>query len=158
MRRTLFTLMMLLTLGSADALAQFGCVDSLTFPIDNPPCIIQDNYYPVCGCDEVTYPNICFWQYAALNFYSEGPCEQVAMYFYPNPVREFLYLNLATRFEADVNLYIFDSNGTIMLNRYLVAVTNQQLFLSVYGLRQGLYIIIAESGGEVSSAKFMKWD
>jgi len=135
-----------------------GCVDSLSFAIDNPPCIIQNNFIPVCGCDEVTYPNICFWQYAALNFYEEGPCEQVAFHIYPNPVREFLNVEIATRFEADVNLYIFDSYGTIVFYRFYRNITYDQLFLPVYEFRQGLYFIRLESFGEAYTKKFMKWD
>jgi len=143
------------------AKAQFwgmGCVDSLAFPIDNPPCIIQNNFIPVCGCDDVTYPNICFWQYAALNFYEEGPCEQVAFHIYPNPVREFLNVEIATRFESDVNLYIFDNYGTIVFYRFYRNITYDQLFLPVYDFRQGLYFIRLESFGEAYTKKFMKWD
>lgn len=157
-RSVLFTIMLLA--GSACTskaqFGQFGCVDSLSFPLPNPPC--YNDFIPVCGCDDVTYMNFCHWQYAALNFYSEGPCEQVAVSFYPNPVTEFINLRMATRFEADVNLYIFDRNGTIMYYRFLRNVTNEQLYIPVHGFRQGMYFIIAESNGEARPSKFMKWD
>jgi hypothetical protein len=161
MRLTALLVLIVVLLCGKETKAQFGgmgCVDSLSFAIDNPPCIIQNNFIPVCGCDEVTYPNICFWQYAALNFYEEGPCEQVAFHIYPNPVREFLNVEIATRFEADVNLYIFDSYGTIVFYRFYRNITYDQLFLPVYEFRQGLYFIRLESFGEAYTKKFMKWD
>lgn len=159
MRRILPTIFLLLSLTALQANAQFGqfgCVDSLSWPNLSPPC--HNEFFPVCGCDEVTYRNFCHWQHAALNFYEEGPCEQVAFHFYPNPVTESINLRLATRYEADVNLYIYDRNGNIMYYRYLYGVTNEVWYIPVYEYRQGIYIIIAESMGEVYSAKFMKWD
>lgn len=159
MRHVAFGVLLLMLLVGPRATAQFGqfgCVDSLSFPIQNPPC--YNDFIPVCGCDENTYVNFCHWQYAALNFYQEGPCEQVAFQFFPNPVTEFINLRMATRFEAEVTLYIFDRNGNIMYYRYFPKVVNEQLWIPVYEYRQGIYIILAESLGVTYSAKFMKWD
>lgn len=159
MTRTVLVILLFIVAVVFKANAQFGpysCVDSLSFPVTNPPC--YNDFIPICGCDEVTYINFCHWQYAALNHYIEGPCEQVTFHFYPNPVTDFINLRMATRFEADVNLYIFDRNGNIMYYRYLRNVVNEQLYIPVYGFQQGMYFIIAESNGEPFSAKFMKWD
>ncbi len=152
--RIFSVLLALMLMGSSALKAQ--CVDTLAWPLDNPPC--YPDFIPVCGCDEVTYPNFCYWEHAALFFYEEGPCEQVAFRFYPNPVMESLFLRLATRFESDINLYIFDSSGNVMYYRYLRDITNDQLIIPVYEYRQGLYFIIAESMGETYSSKFLKWD
>ena len=132
------------------------CEDSLSFPVTNPPC--YPDFIPVCGCDGTTYVNYCFWQYAALNQYSEGPCEQVAFNFYPNPVVEYINLRIATRLETDVNLYIFDRNGNIMYYDFLQQMTNEQIIIPVYGFRQGIYFILAETNGETFSRKFVKWE
>lgn len=132
------------------------CPDSLSFPVTNPPC--YQDFIPVCGCDENTYVNFCHWQYAALNFYTEGPCEQVAFNFYPNPVVEYINLRIATRYESDVNVYIFDRNGNIMYYDYLRQMTNEQFIIPVYGFRSGIYFIIAEANGETYSRKFVKWE
>lgn len=159
MRAGFLAILMMGVLATLEAQAQFGqysCVDSLSFPIQNPPC--YPDYIPVCGCDEVTYPNFCHWQYAALNYYTEGPCEQVAFSFFPNPVTEFINLRIATRFEADVNLYVFDRNGNIMYYRFLPSVTSEQWYIPVYNFQQGIYFIIAESNGVTFASKFMKWD
>lgn len=130
------------------------CVDSLAFPLDNPPCYMD--FIPVCGCDGNTYINFCHWQYAALNYYSEGPCEQVSFRFFPNPVVEYLNLSIATRFESDVDLYIFDRNGNIMYQRFLPQVENTQLIIPVYDYRHGIYIIAAQANDETYVDKFVK--
>ena len=132
------------------------CEDSLSFPVTNPPC--YPDFIPVCGCDGTTYVNFCHWQYATLNQYSEGPCEQVAFNFYPNPVVEYINLRIATRLETDVNLYIFDRNGNIMYYDFLQQMTNEQIIIPVYGFRQGIYFILAETNGETFSRKFVKWE
>lgn len=137
-------------------LAKAQCEDSLSFAVTNPPC--YQDFIPVCGCDDVTYVNFCHWQYAALNFYTEGPCEQVAFNFYPNPVVEYINLRIATKYESDVNLYIFDRNGNIMYYDYLSRMVNEQLIIPMYGFRQGIYFILAETNGETFSRKFVKWE
>ncbi|MBI1286378.1 MAG: T9SS type A sorting domain-containing protein [Flavobacteriales bacterium] len=138
------------------SLANAQCKDTLNFPNYQPPC--YPDFLPVCGCDGVTYRNSCFADYATVLQYQERPCEQVAMYIYPNPATDILYTTVATKYDADVNIYIYDRNGLIQFYRYFPQVTNQQIYVPLDGLQQGLYIIMAESNGVTKLLKFLKWD
>jgi hypothetical protein len=68
-----------------------------------------------------------------------------------------IYMTLATKYESDVNLYVFDRNGIVSYYSFYANVTSQFVTLPVYWLDQGLYIIVAESNGQLHKAKFLKW-
>lgn len=131
------------------------CLDSLQFPNLQPPC--YPDFIPVCGCDGITYRNACYADYATVLQYVDGPCEQVVFDFYPNPAIDMIYMTLATKYESDVNLYIFDRNGIVSYYSFYPNVTAEFVTLPVYWFEQGLYIIVAESNGVLHKAKFMKW-
>ena len=38
-------------------------------------CVCYEIYAPVCGCDEVTYPNDCYAECAGITDYTEGACD-----------------------------------------------------------------------------------
>lgn len=137
-------------------LANAQCKDTLNFPNYQPPCYFD--FIPVCGCDGVTYRNSCFADYATVLQYQNEPCEQVAMYIYPNPATYILYATVVTKYDADVNLYIFDRNGLVQYYKYLPNVSSEQVYVPLSGLQQGLYIIMAESNGVTKLLKFLKWD
>lgn len=132
------------------------CLDSLRFPNPQPPCL--PDFFPVCGCDAVTYRNSCYAEYATVLQYVDRPCEQVAMAIYPNPASEFLNVSVATKYDSDVNLYIFDRNGNIYFNQRLFLVNNYTTIIPLSGFNKGLYIIMAESNGVTKLLKFLKWD
>ena len=132
------------------------CLDTLNFPNLQPPC--NPDFIPVCGCDGVTYQNRCYADFATVTQYIDGPCEQVAFTIYPNPTTNWLFTTIVTKYEADVNLYIFDRNGTIYYSRYLQAVTSEYLTLPMNGFVQGVYIIMIESNGVAKLSKFVKWN
>ncbi len=145
---------LLLCLTSLTSLGQ--CIDTLQFPNLQPPCF--PDFVPVCGCDGVTYRNACYAEFATVLNYSEGPCEDLALDFYPNPCTYWLYTTVVTKFESNVNLYIFDRNGMIYYYDYLSAVTSRTLTIPTNGFEQGLYIIMAESNGYAELSKFIKWE
>lgn len=149
-------LVLFLALASVAMLTNAQCKDTLNFPNYQPPC--WNDFIPVCGCDGVTYHNSCYADYATVIQYQDRPCEQVAIDIYPNPATDLLYTTIATKYEADVNIYIFDRNGMVYYYRYLTNVNNEQMYIPVNSFEQGLYIIMAESNGVTKLLKFLKWD
>jgi hypothetical protein len=134
----------------------FGqCLDTLSFPNLQPPCF--PDFLPVCGCDGVTYRNACYAEFATVQQWQEGPCENILIDIYPNPAVNWLNTTIVTKFESNVNLYIFDRNGNIYYYDYLTTVTNSTLIIPVNGFDYGLYVVMAESNGDVQLSKFIKW-
>ena len=152
MKQLLFIGLFLLSFSTSFA----QCLDTLQFPNPQPPC--YPDFIPVCGCDGNTYRNNCYADYATVLQYTDGPCEHVALDFYPNPVIDLLNLTVVTKFESDVNLYIFDRNGIVYYYRYLDNITSKVLTIPVNGFDKGLYIIMAESNGEISLSKIIRWE
>ncbi|MFM1874682.1 MAG: hypothetical protein RL266_419 [Bacteroidota bacterium] len=132
------------------------CLDTLNTPVLNPGCNLD--FTPVCGCDGVTYRNPCYAEAATVLQYVDRPCEQVAINFYPNPVIYWLYAIIVTKYEADVNLLIFDRNGNIYYSRYLRAVNYEYLTIPVHDFHDGMYILMVESNGVAQFKKFIKWN
>ncbi|MCX6350865.1 MAG: T9SS type A sorting domain-containing protein [Bacteroidetes bacterium] len=93
-----------------------ACVDSIHIQ-SNYPCFMN-NYQPVCGCDNVTYPNSCVAQYRhGLTKWREGICEPLDFYFYPtfpNDVNGFyLNVNVTLKQKGNAHLYIFNLFGKL---------------------------------------------
>lgn len=138
-------------------MGQAQCLDTLRFP-QAPGTACNPEFYPVCGCDGVTYRNSCFAEWATVLQWAEGPCEQVAVNLFPNPVVYQLFAQIATKFETDVQVYIFDRNGNIYYQADLRNIEYETLIIPVYDFDQGLYIFMAQSGQDVVLEKFVKWN
>ena len=138
------------------SLTSFGqCLDTLNFPNLQPPCF--PDFLPVCGCDGVTYRNECYARFATVQQWQEGPCENIVVDIYPNPAVYWIYTTVVTKFESNVNLYIFDRNGNIYYYKYLQSVSHHTLTIPLDEFDYGLYVIMAESNGDVQLSKFIKW-
>ena len=150
--RILFTLLLLSGVLSSSA----QCFDTLNFVDPAPACFLE--FRPLCGCDGNTYRNECYAEAATLLRWVDGPCEQVAFEFRPNPVIDFLNTTIVTKFEANVNIYIFDKNGTIKYAQRLNAVTWYYLTIPMNTFDPGVYVMLVESNGVTKVSKFVKWN
>ena len=133
------------------------CVDTLNFPDPFPPC--NTDFTPVCGCDGVTYRNACYAEFGARLFqWQEGPCNPVAINIYPNPATNWLFVDIATQFESDVQIVVFDRSGNIAYSNNLSSVSRGFINIPLNGFGRGLYMIMAESNGYVELLKFIRWE
>lgn len=75
---------------------------------------------------------------------------------YPNPARDFLYVNLGSRAEKEGILEVYDLSGRMVMN--METQPGYQIFnLDVQDLTKGMYMIrLMESGVVVGHSKFIK--
>jgi hypothetical protein len=153
----IFLLMLFASLLSAEAKAQSsnGCVDStlIRYGYWCPP-----DFYPVCGCDNITYRNLCFAQNQGLLSYAEGPCEPIVMDFNPNPVIDVAYLKMVLKQESTVNFWIYDYYGKEYFFQSYGTTKEMLLDLNVNTFPPGIYILIAVTGnGDMTQSKLVKY-
>ena len=149
----LFFAAMLLFCSTA-AIGQTGCYD---------PSLLQHNSYcnpdfePVCGCDGVTYKNECNARnYFGISYSTYGPCSNIAFRVRPNPVRDFLTIEIVFKYESNGQILIYDMQGNLRYRRLLRDETRYQQNLEVFGLPKGLYLVLVESGGLYEYQRFLK--
>jgi hypothetical protein len=139
-------------------LGKAQCLDTLRFPTNPGNAFLGAGFFPVCGCDGNTYRNQCYAEWATLVQWTEGPCEQVAAYIFPNPVVYQLTAIVNTRYESDVQIYIFDRNGNMYFDSYIRSATYEYITIPTNDFDEGLYIFMAQSGSDVVLEKFIKWN
>lgn len=123
---------------SAPRPCESTCKDSILI-LDEVPC--SDAYYPVCGCDLITYQNECHARYKnGVLKWTEGPCTlssaenpatDINVSIYPNPSSGKLYLSGITNHDY----LIMDSTGRI------IQQGKQQPTLDITSIPAGMYII-----------------
>jgi hypothetical protein len=135
------------------------CIDSLrispTFPC---PDLL---YNPVCGCDNVTYRNLCY----ALNrngvlYYSEGTCTGFELDVFPNVAaqEDIITMTFSQSQEKSASFMLVDVWGKVFIQRTLPAQKRYEFQLNelVY-LPRGPYIaIIYNPEGKYRYVKFVK--
>jgi hypothetical protein len=143
------------------AKAQFsnGCIDSLYI---NPTPICGSVYEPICACNGKTYRNQCFATSDGVipGQFSFGPCEPLHFFFYPTLATDYLNIKIATKAEAQVNLYIFDVYGNIKFFQdyyidfapFIYPLDN----FDVSNFDKGVYVLVIESQGYYQLEKFVK--
>ncbi|MES2381416.1 MAG: Kazal-type serine protease inhibitor domain-containing protein [Bacteroidota bacterium] len=139
------------------------CIDSLRrspyFPCPDP------TFKPVCGCDGITYRNVCNAEYQnGVNYYRDGSCSGLEFDIYPNFTPD--NLNFAfvqpQNTTASANLAIVDAFGAMLYYKTIypesltgrvdLLITETQMF------RPGVYIMFLYNGkGDYRFKKFVKY-
>lgn len=53
----------------------FSCTSQNCVSRVNNDCVCTEDYTPVCGCDGITYSNLCKMQCAGVTLEHEGACQ-----------------------------------------------------------------------------------
>jgi Secretion system C-terminal sorting domain/Kazal-type serine protease inhibitor domain len=137
------------------------CVDST---IINPGTLCPDIYFPVCGCDNVTYFNSCDAIYHhGITSFTEGEClssivgefskSKLGLKVYPNPAEEYIILQQVSERSGSASIY--DITGNKMIDEVRVLQTTQSIQVS--DLSPGLYFIrYTNSNGQTEMIPFVK--
>ncbi|MFN4082465.1 MAG: Kazal-type serine protease inhibitor family protein [Bacteroidia bacterium] len=143
--------------------AQFFCVDP-NRAIPNYPCP-DPSYKPVCGCDGVTYRNICEAQMRhGVQFWTDGPCSGFEFDVIPTflDVNNTLRVSFVSNTGITAQFVITDFWGKVLIQQVLPASVNATIpfvfdlpVVSTY--RPGLYImLIYDARGNYRFRKFVK--
>jgi hypothetical protein len=134
----------------------------------NSPCVIPELidssaacyeiFAPVCGCDNVTYPNDCYARtYGGVLYWTPGSCttgiesfQNSLVKFYPNPATDFLYIENPEAEEFSFQL--IDMRGKIVLRFN----NNTSKMIDISYINQGIYLLyIQNNKGEISVNKLI---
>ncbi|MBN8703869.1 MAG: T9SS type A sorting domain-containing protein [Bacteroidetes bacterium] len=152
---TLFTLFLVLFYFAGNA--QIGCVDSLKL-IQRAGLYCQPDYNPVCGCNNVTYRNLCFSDNGGVVSFVEGICENIAIDVNPNPTINDIFIRIIAKKETNINFYIFDYWGKLQFYRKFTFTKDVYYPLNISEWGRGIYFLIAETNGDFVYKKISKQD
>lgn len=154
MKKLLFALFILFPEGSF-AQTNNGCTDStlIRYGVNCLP-----DYDPMCACDGKTYRNLCYLQNNGILSYSPGICEEIDLDFTPNPVLDFIYINIVLKKEGDVTFYIFDHFGKQYLQEIYSKVSWKKFSIDVNRYPVGIYFLLAQSGENYIIKKMVRSD
>jgi hypothetical protein len=132
------------------------CKDTIS-PIYVAP-FLPANFDPVCGCDGKTYKNINYmWAQNVCRVQFSGPCEEVAMDMYPNPISNYLPLSypiahfkFITRTDNNIYFQISDLWGKLFFRQNIPIQPGNILSsdLDLGGLPTGIYMANAIANGQ----------
>jgi hypothetical protein len=136
----------------SDTAIILNCIDTSLIDLQTP---CPNLYFPVCGCDSVTYFNACeAIYYHGVTQYTEGPCGQTAIteesthdfLMLPNPFNDLLKITFFTpSFQKQLSLYGMDG---VLLFREIFSEQFHVIDLSF--LRNGNYMIEIQSLDDAS--------
>ncbi|MFM7730677.1 MAG: Kazal-type serine protease inhibitor domain-containing protein, partial [Flavobacteriales bacterium] len=118
-----------------------GCIDTALI---DPNWVCIQIYDPVCGCDQVTYPNACVATYQfGITSYTPGECTtsvgslmEESIRIFPNPTTNFI--NITNTENFDYRWRIFGSTGKQLLDGKSTGLLTT---INVESLAAGAYII-----------------
>lgn len=119
---------------------QFGCIDSLAI---NPsfPCP-QNDFKPVCGCDNETYRNECeAGQKYGVQTYYDGSCSGFEIDIIPTFDPFSLTFTLVQANPNFARLFIVDMYGKLWWEKEISAVPKESFPIDIVPLSIGTYIL-----------------
>ena len=130
------------------------CIDSTL--ISNNTCY-GVLYEPVCGCDNVTYRNVCLAYAQGLQNFTQGPCEFMDFDFTPNPASNDgqLKLKVICKGVSDINVWIFDTFFRQAYYQVSRQFSDIELYPDITGLGNGLFFIVVEANGVVKVKRLL---
>jgi hypothetical protein len=134
------------------------CIDSTLL---SPGSSCGLDYNPVCGCNGVTYRNVCFSRnYGGVTTYTSGVCGAVDFVFTPNPVVDVLYLKAFINVPGYLRVQIIDRFGKIFYSNIYQGVLAGYVFelnLDINEVPYGYCFIYVETNDGYKVMPFIKF-
>ena len=156
--RILFCLFFVLIFTRSALYAQFNaCIDSTS--IYTAPCPPPDTIYePLCGCNNVTYNNLCDLNQARVLNYLPGPCEEIVIHsLFPNPTSSEITYRIVLNQQETITIVIYDEFGKLQYSQDYQDVYDETFTTDMTSLRSGVYIMVAYATNHFSYKKFVKY-
>ena len=155
MRR--FAVISILLFAGLPVFAQYnyGCIDSFSI---SPGFPCQPEFRPVCGCNNVTYRNLCEAQLRnGVQTYTDGSCSGYEIDIIPTFSRDFLTFTIVQAVPKFSRMFIFDTFGRLWYQQEIAAADWFSFSLDIEYMEIGAYIMyVYDSNGTVRIKRFVK--
>lgn len=134
----------------------YGCIDTMAQYFQKR---CTDPYQPVCGCNGHTYRNVCDASNNGVTSYVSGACDQIDLYFAPNPVQDVLHMNVWMKQPGDIHVFVFDLYG--QLKYFQIFTISDVTFpflkdIDMTAFPTLPYVIVLQSGNNIVRREFLK--